>query len=498
MQTLTETIQLFGPLTLLAILAGTFLGIILGALPGLSAAMAVALLLPLTYGLDTIAGIGMLLGAFCGAIAGGSVPAILLNMPGTPGSIATTFDAAPMAANGRAGKALGLSVAASFLGGTISALILMLVSPLIASIALQFGAAEYFSLSILGLMIIVSISGGSLIKGLIVGLIGMLMSTVGADQVTGAMRLTFGQMSLLTGISLLAVIVGIFAVSQLLLDMEKMHEKRPSMKVENALEGAFPRMREVLRNWKLLLMSSLIGTGVGAVPGAGGSIASIMAYDQAKRFSKNSKEFGKGAPEGVIASESSNNAMVGGALIPMLTLGIPGEGATAVLIGGLMIQGIQPGPMLFDTQATLIYGIFVAFLLANIMMLFVQWWGIRLFVRILRVPQHYLLPLIFIFCAIGVFSINSDYFDVYLMMALGVLGFFLARFGFGVAPAVIGLILGGVAETNLRRGLQTFDGSWEPFFTRPISVTFLVLALVFVAFSLRATWRDKKANAVSN
>ncbi|MCM2972207.1 tripartite tricarboxylate transporter permease [Larsenimonas suaedae] len=493
MQTLVETFNLFSPVALLAILAGTFLGILLGALPGLSAAMAVALLLPITYGLDPISGIGLLLGAFCGAVAGGSVPAILLNMPGTPGSIATTFDAYPMATNGRAGKALGLSVASSFVGGMISAAILILVSPLIAAIALKFGAAEYFSLSILGLMIIVSLAGASLIKGLIAGLVGMLLSTVGADQVTGALRLTFDQMSLLMGVSLLAVIVGLFAVSQLLTDLEKLHEPRTSMKVDNALDGAFPRLREVLRNWKLTLMTSLVGTGVGAVPGAGGSIASIMAYDQAKRVSRTPEAFGKGAPEGVIASESSNNAMVGGALIPMLTLGIPGEGATAVLIGGLMIQGIQPGPTLFDTQSGLVYGIFVAFLLANIMMLFVQWWGIRLFVRLLRVPQHFLLPLIFIFCAVGVFSINSDFFDVYLMIALGVLGFLLARFGFGVAPVVIGLILGGVAETNLRRGLQTFDGSWMPFLTRPISLAFLVLALVFLLMSLRRNYQTAKA-----
>ncbi|UYF99596.1 tripartite tricarboxylate transporter permease [Halomonas sp. GD1P12] len=482
---------MFSPMAFVAIFVGTVLGIILGALPGLSAAMAVALLLPLTYSLDTVAGIGLLLGAFCGAVAGGSVPAILLNMPGTPGSIATTFDAYPMAQNGQAGKALGLSVAASFLGGIISGVILILVSPLIAAIALTFGPAEYFSLSILGLMIIVSLSGQSLIKGLIVGLIGMLLSTVGADQVTGTLRLTFGQMSLLTGVSLLAVIVGLFAFSQLLKDTEFLSRNDTGdKKVDSGLDRAFPRFREVLGNWKLLGASSLIGTGTGAVPGAGGSIASLLAYDQAKRMSKQPEQFGKGCSEGVVASESSNNSMVGGALIPMLTLGIPGEGATAVLMGGLLIQGIQPGPMLFDTQTGLVYAIFAAFIVANIFMLFTQWWGIKAFVRILQVPQHFLLPLIFVFCAIGVYSVNRDFFDVYLMVGLGLLGFFLNRFGFGVAPAVIGLILGNVAETNLRRGLQVFDGDWTPFFTRPVSVALLLLAVVFLVMSLRSSWKS--------
>ncbi|WP_110665898.1 tripartite tricarboxylate transporter permease [Salinicola halophilus] len=486
MQTLVEAFAQFGPLSLLAILIGTFLGIILGALPGLSAAMAIALLLPLTYGLDTISGIGLLLGAFCGAVAGGSVPAILLNMPGTPGSIATTFDAYPMARGGRAGKALGLSVAASVFGGLISGVILILVSPLIAAVALKFGPAEYFSLSVLGLMIIVSVSGNSVIKGLIVGLFGMLISTIGADQVTGVLRLTFGQMSLLTGVNLLAVIVGIFAVSQLLIDVEKMRGPKRDMQSSQSLERAFPRVRETLSRYRLLISSSLIGVGVGAVPGAGGSVASILAYDQAKRFSKNRKDFGSGCPDGVVASESANNAMVGGALIPMLTLGIPGEGATAVLVGGLMIQGIQPGPTLFDSQPALIYGIFAAFLLANVAMFFIQWLGIRLFVKILKIPQSYLIPLIFVFCAVGVYSINSDLFDVYLMLGIGVMGYLFSRFGFGVAPVVIGLILGGVAETNLRRGLQTFGGDWEPFVTRPISLGLLLLAAVFLIYSLRA------------
>lgn len=491
MSSLMEALSMFSPMAFVAILVGTVLGIILGALPGLSAAMAVALLLPLTYSLEPVAGIGLLLGAFSGAIAGGSVPAILLNMPGTPGSIATTFDAYPMAQGGRAGKALGLSVAASFLGGIISGVVLILVSPLIAAIALTFGPAEYFSLSILGLMIIVSLSGQSLTKGLIVGLIGMLLSTVGADQVTGTLRLTFGQMSLLTGVSLLAVIVGLFAFSQLLKDTEFLNRPASDQQVDESVDRAFPRLREVLGNWKLLGLSSLIGTGTGAVPGAGGSIASLLAYDQSKRLSKRPDEFGKGCSEGVVASESSNNAMVGGALIPMLTLGIPGEGATAVLMGGLLIQGIQPGPMLFDNQAGLVYAIFASFILANVFMLFTQWWGIKGFVRILQVPRHFLLPLIFVFCAIGVYSVNRDFFDVYLMIGLGTLGFLLNRFGFGVAPAVIGLILGGVAETNLRRGLQIFEGDWTPFLSRPVSLSLLVLALVFLAMSLRGSWKAR-------
>ncbi|WP_172118832.1 tripartite tricarboxylate transporter permease [Halomonas hibernica] len=473
---------------LLAIAAGTFLGLVLGALPGLSAAMAIALLLPLTFGMPPVMGIGMLLGSLCGTIAGGSVSATLLNIPGTPSSVATTLDAFPMARRGEAGRALGIAIVASFVGGIFSAIVLSLLAPPIANFALLFGAAEYFSLSIFGLVIIASVSR-SLLKGIIAGLIGLLLSTVGLDPVAGVTRFTYGSPSLLSGINLLPALIGLFAVSQVIADVIEHLTPGKADASKAAMDRARPRWREVLRGWKTLIVSSSIGTLIGAIPGAGGSIASFLSYDQAKRMSKTPAAFGSGHPEGIVASESSNNALVGGALIPMLTLGIPGEAATAVLMGGLMIQGIRPGPTLFTDQGAIIYGIFIAFFVANIFMLLFQSLGIRLFVKVLDMPRSLLLALISVFCVIGVYSVDSDIFNVYLMLAFGVLGYFLNRYGFGTAPVILGLILGPIAESNLQRSLLLSGGDWSVLLTRPISLAFLLVAAAFLAFTL---WQQKK------
>ncbi|MFQ3788575.1 tripartite tricarboxylate transporter permease [Halomonas sp. A29] len=477
---------------LLAIAAGTLLGLIMGALPGLTAAMAIALLLPLTFGMPAVMGVGMLLGTLCGAIAGGSVSATLLNIPGTPSSVATTLDAFPMARNGQAGRALGIAIVSSFAGGIISAVLLSLLAPPIAEFALRFGPAEYFALSVFGLVIIASVSSKSLLKGLIAGLIGLFIATVGSDPITGVNRFTFGEMSLLTGVSLLPALIGLFAVAQILKDIvDYVSSSNKGSMVQNPGE-ARPRWLEVLRSWKVVASSSVIGTIVGAIPGAGGSIASFLSYDQAKRMSKTPKKFGTGHPEGIVASESSNNALVGGALIPMLTLGVPGEAATAVLMGGLMIQGIRPGPTLFAEQGAIIYGIFIAFFIANIFMLLIQWFGIRLFIKVLQVPRKLLMSLILVFCFIGVYGVDGNIFDIYLMLGFGVLGYFLSKYDFGTAPVILGLILGGIAESNLRRGLQVFGGDWTPFVMRPISAAFLIGALLFLGYALWQNVKDKQ------
>ncbi|NWO11982.1 C4-dicarboxylate ABC transporter permease [Chromohalobacter salexigens] len=473
---------------LLAIAGGTLLGLIMGALPGLTAAMAIALLLPLTFGMSPVMGMGMLLGTLCGAIAGGSVSATLLNIPGTPSSVATTLDAFPMARKGQAGRALGIAIVASFIGGIFSAVVLSLLAPPIAEFALKFGPAEYFSLSIFGLVIIASVAK-SLIKGVIAGLIGLLLAVVGTDPVAGVTRFTYGNSSLLTGISLLPALIGLFAVSQVLADVVGYFSPEKAEQTNTTMDKATPRWREVLRNWKLLLSSSSIGVIVGAIPGAGGSIASFLSYDQAKKMSKTPEKFGTGHSEGIVASEASNNSLVGGALIPMLTLGVPGEAATAVLMGGLMIQGIQPGPTLFTDQAPIIYGIFIAFLVANVFMLLIQWFGIRLFVKVLQVPRKLLMALILVFCVIGVYAVDSNIFSVYLMLAFGVLGFFLNKYGFGTAPVILGLILGPIAESNLRRALLLSGGEWNVLVTRPISLAFLGVALAFLIFTY---WQNKK------
>lgn len=479
--------------TLLAIAAGTLLGIIMGALPGLTSAMAIALLLPVTFGMPPVMGIGMLLGALCGAGASGSIPAILLNIPGTPSSVATTFDGFPMAQKGEAGRALGLAIVASFFGGVASMVILSLLAPPIAEFALRFGAAEYFSLSIFGLVIIASVAGKSLLKGLIAGLIGFFASTIGTDPITGVDRFTFGQLSLLTGINLLPALIGLFAVAQVLKDA---FEYDPHQRIQgNAprIDIARPRFAETLHHWKAVVAGVASGSIVGPVPGAGGSIASLVAYDQTRRFSRSPEKFGTGHAPGIISVESANNALLGGALIPTLALGIPGEAATAVLLGGLMIQGITPGPLLFDGQSGTVYGIFIAYLVANVFMLLIMCLGIKLFIRVLMVPRKQLLAAILVFCFIGVYGVDGDVFNLYLMLGFGILGYFLNRYQFGTAPVILGLILGPIAESNLRRGLQAFEGDWTPFFTRPISVTFLVIAVGLLILTLWQNHRSRRS-----
>jgi len=483
---------LFEPTVLLMILAGTVLGLVMGALPGLTAAMTIALLIPLTFGLEPILGIGMLLGGFVGAVAGGAIPAILLGIPGTPSSVATTFDGYPMAKRGNAGKALGIAISSSFIGGLAGAILLLLVAPPIASFALRFGPAEFFSLGIFGLVIIASVSGKSMSKGLVAGLIGLLLSTIGADRTNATLRFTGDEPSLIMGINLLPALIGLFAISQVLQDFLNGGKSKPLTSVSENVAKAKPDWGILRRSWKILTSSSLIGTIVGAIPGAGGSISSFMAYDQAKRFSKTPEKFGQGHEEGLIASESANNAMAGGALIPVLTLGVPGEVATAVLMGGLTIQGVRPGPALFEQQTTLAYGIFFAFIIANIFMFLTQLFGIKLFVRVLQVPAKILTPLILMFCVIGVYGVSGNYFDLWLMLSFGVLGFFLNRYGFGTAPVILGLILGSLIESNLRRGMLLFDGNWTEFVSRPISASLLALSALLLIAILVQRRQSKK------
>jgi putative tricarboxylic transport membrane protein len=475
-----------------AIAGGTILGIIFGALPGLTAAMGIAVLLPLTYDMPPVMGFGMLLGTYCGAISGGSIAATLLNIPGTPASVATCLDAYPMAKKGEAGRALGLAIAASFIGGLFSSVVLSLAAPPVAEMALKFGAAEYFSLAVFGLTIIASVSGKSLAKGVVAGLIGVFVSLVGLDPTTGSPRYTFGEMSLLSGVAFLPALIGLFAVGQVLTDAEEALQSKAAQIQQRVGSVGLP-FGAVFKRWKVVLSSCIIGTTVGAIPGAGGSVASFLAYDQARRLSKTPEKFGTGHDEGVIASETSNNAMTGGAIIPTITLGVPGEAAAAVLMGGLMIHGLRPGPLLFTEQADIVYGILMAFFLANIFMMVFQFIGIKLFVKVLGVPRSFLIPVILLFCVIGSFGVSGNLFDVYLLLVFGVLGFFLNKYGYGTAPVVLGMILGTMAETEFRKGLIMFEGDGTVFFTRPISALFLGLALISVLIPLYQKWRDSRA-----
>lgn len=458
---------------------GTILGIIFGALPGLTSTMAVALLIPVTFGLSPVSGMGMLMGAFCGGTAGGSVAATLLRIPGTPASICTTFDAYPMAQKGKAGYALGTSILVSFIGGIFSLVVLSLVAPQLARAALKFGPMEYFALSVMGLTVIASISSKSIVKGILGGLIGIFLSFVGTDPVSGTSRFTFGIPNLLSGVNLLPVLIGLFAVSQVLVDSESI-DKKMEINVEGKLKGELPKFKILAERWKILLSSSVIGTLIGILPGAGCSIASFVSYEQAKRLSKTPEEFGKGCVDGLIAAETSNNAVTGGALVPMLTLGIPGDSTTAVMLGGLLIHGLRPGPLLFKDSPDIVYGIFIMLLLANIFMLIFQYFGIRVFVNILKIPRYFLSPLILVMCTVGAYGVSGSIFDVIVMFIFGFVGYFFEKLDYGVAPIVLGLILGGMAETHFRRGFLMYNGDMSVLVTRPVTAVLLLASILII------------------
>ncbi len=480
------------PPVLLVIAAGVLLGILFGALPGLTATMGIVILIPLTYGLPSHIGIGALLGVYCGAISGGAIAATLLKIPGTPSSVATTFDAYPLAQRGEAGRALGIGIFTSFLGGIFSALVLSIAAPPIARFALRFGAAEYTTLALFGLMIIASISAGEIVKGVIAGAFGVFVSTIGTDPMTGTARFSFGEPTLLGGISLLPALIGLFAVATVFDDVQALLE-RASEEVVQKVKSAHFRISEVLSRWRLVLISAVIGTGVGALPGAGGSIASFLAYDTAKRMSKHPEEFGKGAVEGIIASETANNAVTGGGMIPMVTLGVPGDSATAVLMGGLLVQGLRPGPVLFRDQPVIAYGIFIALFVANIFMLGIQYFGIRVYARLLLVKRDILTPIILMLCMVGAYGTSGRIFDTYIVLVFGVIGYFFVKYRFGVAPVVLGIILGPILESNFRRAMHQFRGDWTVFFQRPISLVLLIAALLSALWPfIQAMLRKRK------
>ena len=468
----------FDPLTFLLILGGTLAGIIIGALPGLTVNMGIALLLPLTFSYQGMQGILMLLGVYCGAIYGGSISAILINTPGTPASAATTIDGYPMATKlGMPGRALGLSTTASAFGGIFSSFALMILSPQLAKVAVGLSAPEYFALAVFGISIITSVSSKSIIKGLIGGAIGLLIAVIGLDPMTSQMRFTYGSVYLMGGISFVPVLVGLFAFSQGLTSLEdSFKEQRQVIHVK--LERIFPTLKDLKRVFPTLLRSSLIGTAIGVIPGTGGDIASFIAYTEAKRWSKHKEDFGSGCPEGVAAPEAGNNAVSGGAMVPLLSLGIPGDGATAIMMGAFMAQGLSLGPLLFKEHPAEVKSIFIGLLIANILIYIFGFLGMRLFVKVLNVHKNILVPLILVLCTVGAYSVNHTMIDVFVMIGFGILGYILQKLDFSMSPIVIGIILGPMAETNFRRALILSSGDASIFYKRPITLTFLIIAIL--------------------
>lgn len=482
------------PQSLFILLVGTIAGLIIGALPGLSSTMGVALAIPLTFGMDAKLGL-MLLGAvYCSSVYGGSITAILLRTPGTDASIATTFDGFPMTQQGHAGKAIGMATTASLIGGLISAVALLFIAPLLASLALKFGPSEYFLVGLFGLSVIISVSSGSYLKGLIAGAFGLLIATTGMDNFTGYPRFIFNNDSLLDGIPILPALIGLFSLSQAI----KISASSQKTIVLNPgdltiSDRILPEKKDMQRTWKTILRSSIIGVIIGIMPGAGTSIASFLSYNEAKRTSKDPGSFGKGNIEGVAASESANNAVTGGSLIPALTLGIPGNAVTAVFIGGLTIQGLIPGPNLFIKYGEITYTLLLSLFVANIMFWVIGIAFTRQFVKIVKTPTKILAPIICVLSVIGSYAIRNNFFDVWLLFGFGILGYFMERYNISQAPIVLALVLGPMVEAELRRTLVLFHGSLLPVLSRPISLTIIILIIISVAFPLVREFRQKRA-----
>lgn len=474
-------------MTLMAI--GVFAGLIAGAIPGFTITMAVVLTLPFTFGMTPINGLATMVGVFVGGLSGGLMASILTGIPGTPSSIATTFDGFPMAKAGRPGFALGLGVWSSFFGGMISSLFLMTAAAGLARIGLEFGPWDYFALIFFALTITATLAGDNLLKGVIAGVIGLLVTTVGEDQTEGIARFTFGIDALKQGFAFLPVLVGLFAFSQLLSDIKNaslvqgtiLDRRSANVRIEH-----WQAIKTIFHHRVTLLRSSLIGVFIGVLPAAGASVANILAYDQAKRFSKTPEKFGTGTPEGVIAPESSNNATAGGDIMTTIALGIPGDIVTAIMLGALIIHNVAPSPTFISTQPVLAYGIMLSYLIAHFIMVCEQSVCLRAFVLVTRVPYYQLAAVILAYCAFGVFALNNIVFDLWALFWFGLLGYIMVQFGFPIAPMILGVVLGDSAEVNLIRALAS-STDLTLFVTRPWSLFFLTIA----AFSIVYPWYQK-------
>ena len=491
---LPALMNLFELQSVFILVIGTVAGLIIGALPGLSSTMGVALTIPLTFGMDPKLGL-MLLGAvYCSSVYGGSITAILLRTPGTDASIATTFDGFPLTQKGLAGKAIGISTTASLIGGLISAVALLMIAPFLARMALKFGPSEYFLVGLFGLSVIISVSSGSYLKGLIAGTFGLLIATTGMDNFTGFPRFIFNNDALLDGIPILPALIGLFSLSQAI-KISVSEQKTIVSNSENISisDRILPEKNDLKKTWKTMLRSSIIGVIVGIMPGAGTSIASFLSYNEAKRSSKEPETFGKGNLNGVAASEAANNAVTGGSLIPALTLGIPGNAVTAVFIGGLTIQGLIPGPNLFVKYGEITYTLLLSLFVANIMFWIIGIAFAKQFVKIIRIPTKILAPLICVLSVIGSYAIRNNLFDVWLLFGFGILGYFMERYKFSQTPIVLALILGPMVEAELRRTLIIFKGSLIPVLYRPISLFIIVLIVISVVFPLLREFRHHRA-----
>ncbi|NCG11628.1 MAG: hypothetical protein GWP33_11235 [Alphaproteobacteria bacterium] len=489
-QLLNSFNYLFQLLPMLLLFIGVLLGIVVGSIPGLTTTMLITLTLPLTFFMESVNAITLLIGMYVGGISGSQIAATLLRMPGTPASIMTTFDGYPMAQQGKSERALGLGITASFVGGFVSWIFLAALSPPLAKLALTFGPWEYFTMVLMALVMLASLSQGSLVKGLIAACLGMMVHLPGVDPSIGQMRLTFGFESLESGLSLMPVLIGAFAVSQIFKDIINIDAKPPNVNVGR--KNMFLSFGDIKKHSLNFVRSSVIGTWVGLLPGIGANIAAMLSYSTAKNSSKEPEKFGTGHEPGVVAAETANNASIGGALIPLITMGIPGSVVDAILIGALIIHNLEPGPLLFSTNPEIAYGVITAYLIGNIIMFGIMMFAVVHIAKVLYVPRAYLLSAILMFCVIGIFAVGNSFFDVWVMMVFGAVGFIMERTKMPLGPFVIGFVLSPIAEAQLRSGLMSTEGSIEPLFTRPFAATFLAISVLSLSWAMYSEWKKSK------
>lgn len=467
---------------ILFVFVGVLIGIIVGVLPGLGPLIGIILLTPVAIKFDTVSGMSLLLGIFVGGACGGSISAILLRIPGTPLAAATLLDGWPMAQKGKASEAISISIAASAIGGLIGGLILMFAAPPLADIAVKFGPPEYFSLTLVGLVCIAVVSRGSTIKGIIGACFGLLLACVGTDPITGYDRFSMGIFELGGGINIVALVVGLFAISEMFIQIENGGlGKRPDIKVVRA---SFSAVVTVIKDWGNTLRSCIIGAFIGTLPAIGGVSASFISYAMTKAASKESEEFGKGHPSGVIAAEAANNSCAGGTLIPALALSIPGSPAAAVLLGALLLAGLTPGPILFRDHPDVVGGMFLAFIFANFVLLIAGILLTPVFVSMIKIRKDRLIPLILLLCIVGTFAVQGSVFDLWIMFIFGAIGYIMRKNGFPLAPVIIARVLSPVLEPAFRRSLIISDGSFGIFVSRPLSAFILLLAAIILIWSV--------------
>lgn len=486
MDLVASVLAVFSPLTFFFIAVGTILGIVVGAIPGLTGAMLIALSLPFTFGMSSVDAISMLIAMYVGSVSGSLITAILIRIPGTPGAVMTVMDGYPMTLQGKAGRALGISITVSFVGGVISWAFLVALAKPLSTIAVSFTQFDFFAMIIMALLLVVLLSKGNMIKGLIAGLLGMLISLPGIDPISGSYRFTFGIPELRDGFQLLPVLVGLFAGSQILSEIIAPRTEADPTVARQKLSGMFLTLADWRRHAWNMIRSSLIGTWIGILPGLGANVGSAFAYAVAKMSSKTPEKFGNGSEEGLVASEAANNATVGGALVPLIALGIPGSVIDAILMGGLIIHGLQPGPNLYRSNPDFVHTILAATLLANVIMLVAMYVSSRWIARIAMIPVRFLMPAIMVLCVVGSFAISNSWYDVVVMLIFSLLGFAMERRGYPLAPMVIGVVLAPLAETTYRTATMYTGGSILPYLVTPVPIICAVLTAVMTYLMFRA------------